>query len=148
MWRRVVPTVRRLSPAIPAAAVGAVVLLAILAPDLQRLHRFYSASGGTAVGTIGGVQLTGPLSLGNLPGPLHPIEALNIWLTGDFRFPPANTLVAGLLVGLALLVLVFAVATALERREIVWPAAFAGVAFVYPYAHHSQSPYVAAKAWS
>ena len=47
---------------------------------------------------------------------------------------------------MALLILVFAVATALERREIVWPAALAGVALVYAYTRHSQSPYVAAKA--
>jgi hypothetical protein len=146
MWRRVGVTVRRLSPAVPAVAIGALVLLLIIAPDLQRLHRFYSASGGTSVGTTGGVQLTGPLSLGNLPGPLHPLEGLGIWLTGDFRFAPTNALLAGMLSGIALLVLVFAVAAALDRREIVWPAALVGAALVYAYTRHSQSPYVAAKA--
>ncbi len=146
MWRRMGSTVRRLSPAVPAVAVGALVLLVILAPDLQRLHRFYSASGGAAIGTTGGVQLTGPLSLGNLPGPLPPLEGLGVWLTGDFRFAPTNALLAGMFSGIVLLVLVFAVAAALERREIVWPAAVVGVALVYAYARHSQSPYVAAKA--
>ncbi len=146
MWRRVGSPVRRLSPAVPAVAVGALVLLVILAPDLERLHRFYSASGGAAIGTTGGVQLTGPLSLGNLPGPLPALEGLGVWLTGDFRFAPTNALLAGMLSGIVLLVLVFAVAAALERREIVWPAAVVGVALVYAYARHSQSPYVAAKA--
>jgi hypothetical protein len=146
LWRRVGTTVRRLCPAIPALAIGTLLLLIIIAPDLERLHRFYSASGGTSVGTTGGVQLTGPLSLGNLPGPLHPIEGLGIWLTGDFRFAPTNALLTGMLSGIALLVLIFAVAASLERREIVWPAAVAGVALVYVYARHSQSPYVAAKA--
>ena len=146
LWRRPGTTVRRLTPAIPALAIGAAVLLLIVAPDLERLHRFYSASGGAAVGTTGGVQLTGPLSLGNLPGALHPIEGLGIWLTGDFRFAPTNALLTGMLSGIALLVLVFAVAASLDRREIVWPAAVAAVALVYVYARHSQSPYVAAKA--
>ena len=146
LWRRVGTTVQCLTPAIPALAIGALVLLAILAPDLERLHRFYSASGGAAVGTTGGVQLTGPLSLGNLPGALHPIEGLGIWLTGDFRFAPTNALLTGILSGIALLVLVFALAASLDRREIVWPAGVAGVALVYIYARHSQSPYVAAKA--
>ena len=100
-----------------------------------------------AVGTVGGVQLTGPLSLGNLPGPLYPVEALGIWLTGDFRFPPANTLVAGMLVGLALLVLVFA-----------WPPRSNGARSCglprspalrrVPLCASLAIPYVAAKAWS
>ena len=64
MWRRPIPAVRRLVPAIPAAAVGAAVLLVIVAPDLERLHHFYFANGGSSVGTVGGVQLTGVLSLG------------------------------------------------------------------------------------
>ena len=124
-------------------AIGVLVLVLLVVPDVNRIHTFWLSNGGTGVGTVGGVTET---ALANLVAPLSGLEGLNMWLTGDFRFIPTNNLHAGLLAGFALIVLVFAIVSSLERRELVWPAAVLGLALVYAYTKHSQSPYVAAKA--
>jgi hypothetical protein len=50
------------------------------------------------------------------------------------------------LAGLAAIVLIYALVSALERRELVWPSAIVGLGLSYLYVRHTQSPYVAAKA--
>ena len=45
--------------------------------------------------------LTSESELGNLIGPLNPLQALGIWPSGDFRVDPGATLAASLLIGLA-----------------------------------------------
>ncbi len=142
-WRRLRGIVRKVRSSGPELVIGVLILVLLLAPDINRIHTFWLSSGGTGVGTVGGVTET---SLANLAAPLSALEGLNVWLIGDFRFVPTHSLHAGLLVGLAVIVLVFAIVSALERRELVWPAAILGCALVYVYTKHAQSPYVAAKA--
>ena len=112
-------------------------------PDIGRIHTFWASNQGTSVGTVGGVTST---ALANLAVPLHALEGLNVWLTGDFRFVPANALRAGVLAGMAFIVLAFALVSALRRRDLVWPAAMLALGAIYLYTLHRQSPYVASKA--
>ena len=142
-WRRLAPVVRRLRASGPMLAIGVLILVALIAPDVGRLYDFWRHNGGTEVGTIGGVT---PGALGNLFAPLHPLEGLGIWLTGDFRFAPAGSLRAVLLPGIALIVLLFAFVSAFERRDLAWVAALLACALIYAYASQYQSPYVQAKA--
>jgi hypothetical protein len=142
-WRRLRPLASALRGWLPGLAVALVLLVVLVAPDIGRIHTFWANNGGTAAGTTGGVTTS---SLANLAGPLHTLEGLDVWLTGDFRVVPKNSLEAGVLAGLALIVLVFALVSSLERRDLAWPAAILAFALVYAYTKHSQSPYVAAKA--
>jgi hypothetical protein len=129
--------------AIPALVVAALVLVVLVAVDAHRIYLFWNSAGGSSVGTTGGVTTT---SLANLAGPLSFLEGFNIWLYGDFRFAAPNALQAGALAGFGMLVLVFAIVRALERRDVAWVGAVAGMGLIYAYAKHGQSPYVAAKA--
>jgi hypothetical protein len=142
-WRRLRPIAAGARSYVPELVVGAGLLVVLVAPDIGRIHTFWLSNGGTSVGTVGGI--TGN-SLANLAGPLHTLEGLNIWLIGDFRFAPTDTFQAGAFVGFALIVLVFAVVSALQRRDLAWLAAILGFSLIYVYAQHRQSPYVAAKA--
>lgn len=142
-WRHIRPIVTGVRAAAPALAVGTLLLVALVAPEIGRIRTFWLSNGGTAAGTVGGVTKT---SLANLAAPLRALEGLNIWPTGDFRFVPSDALNTGVLVGLAGIVLLFAFVSALERREFAWPAAIVGCALVYLYIRHTQSPYVASKA--
>ena len=142
-WSRLRHIVGGTRAAIPALIAGAFAFVVPVLPDFGRLHTFWLSNSGTAVGTKTNVTTS---SLANLAGPLHTLEGLNVWLTGDFRFVPNDQLRVGVLCGMALILLVFAVASALHRRDLVWPAAMLGLALVYFYTQHRQSPYVAAKA--
>ncbi|MGO9884935.1 MAG: hypothetical protein ACLPV4_18215, partial [Solirubrobacteraceae bacterium] len=142
-WRRLNALWRGTLAALPAIGLGAVVFLVLVAPDLRRMYTFWHANGGSAVGTSGGVTTT---SLANLAGPLSTLEGFNIWLWGDFRFAPPGALDAGALAGFAIILVLFAVVRAFERRDLAWLAAVFGCALVYAYAKRYQSPYVAAKA--
>lgn len=142
-WRRLPAISRWARTATPAFAAGGVVLVALVAPDIGRIHAFWVANGGSSAGNYGGI---GTSSLADLAGPLRALEGLNIWLYGDFRFVPPDALKAGVLAGLALVVLVGAVASALERRDLPWLGAMVAFGLIYLYTRHSQSPYVAAKA--
>jgi hypothetical protein len=128
---------------LPAAGIGLLVLIVLLAPDVKRIHDFWVANGGTSAGNYGGVSGN---SLANLVSGLHSSEGVNIWLTGDFRFTPANPLHAGVLAGFALIVLIYGVVTALERRELVTVGAIVGLIAAYFYVNHTQSAYVTSKA--
>jgi hypothetical protein len=142
-WTWLRTTVRRSRAAVPALIAGACAFVIPVLPDFGRIHTFWVNNRGTSVGTAVNVTTT---SLANLNAPLHTLEGLNVWLTGDFRFVPHDLLRVGVLCGMALILLVFAVASALRRRDLVWPAAMLGFALVYFYTQHRQSPYVAAKA--
>lgn len=98
---------------IAALALGAVPLMATLNFADQALQ------------STGGLRNTD--DLGNLPGPLSPLQALGLWPAGDFRVDPDPR---GLAIALALLAgagAVAAVLRALERRKPGVPA-LAGVA--------------------
>lgn len=142
-WRRLAPILRGLRSAGPSLGVAALVLILIVAPDLLRLYHFWHDSGGSSIGTAGGVTAS---SLANLVGPLPLLEGTNLWLWGDFRFGAPDTLLAGALAGFAIVVLVFAIVRAIERRDLAWLGAIGGFAVVYAYVKHAQSPYVASKA--
>ena len=145
-WRRL-PAIRRWArSAGPALAAGGIVLLALVAPEISRIHTFWVINGGVSAGNYGGIRTTGPSSLADLAGPLRALEGLNIWLYGDFRFVPPDALKAGVLAGLGLVVLAYAVVSALQRRELPWLGAMVAFGLIYLYTRHSQSPYVAAKA--
>ena len=142
-WRRAWSIARGLQASAPAFALGGLVLVVLVAPEISRIHAFWVSNGGTAAGTVGGITTS---ALADLAGPLRAVEGLNIWLSGDFRFVPGDALTAGVFVGLALLVLVYAIASSLKRRDLVWPGAMLAFALIYVYLKHTQSPYVAAKA--
>jgi hypothetical protein len=127
----------------PPLGLGAGILVVLCAPDLGRLYTFWRNNGGSNVGIVGGVTSG---AFGNLLAPLHALEGLGLWLTGDFRFAPAGALRAAILPGFALIVLVFAVVGAVKRRDVPWIAALLACALIYGYATRFQSPYVQAKA--
>jgi hypothetical protein len=142
-WRQLRPVARELNRRRVAIAAGVGVLVVLVAPDIGRLHTFWKGTGGSQVGTVGPVDSS---SLANLVGPLKWFEGLGIWLGQDFRVVPHDVFQAGAFGGLALVVLVFALCAALERRELAWLGGILGCGLVYYYARHHQSPYVAAKA--
>ncbi len=142
-WRRLPSIGRGVWAAWPALVLGGGLLGLVVVPDISQIHAFWEANGGGSVGTVGGINTS---ALADLAGPLRSLEGLNIWLSSDFRVLPPDQLTAGLLAGLAGVVVVFAIVSALERGELVWPAAIVGLALVYVYVKHTQSPYVAAKA--
>jgi hypothetical protein len=146
VWRRLGHVAARALASWRILAGGLLVLLLVVAPELHQIHGFYIVNKGTSVGTAGGIELTGPLSLGILAQPLHALEGLNIWVYGDYRFPPPALLTPGLLAGISLIVLVGGLASALARGERVLPATVAGLILVWLYTKHSQSPYVVSKA--
>jgi hypothetical protein len=140
---RLRPILRGARAALPAVGIGALVLVVLVAPIVNRIHDFWVSNGGTSAGNFGGVSSS---ALANLLVPLHSFEGLNIWLSGDFRFPPANELRAGVLVGFAVVALVYGAVVALRRRELPTVGALIGLVLVYAYVKHTQSPYVASKA--
>jgi hypothetical protein len=145
-WRRMAPAGRWFRASWSGLLAGFLLLIFLEAPDFKRIHTFWVTNGGTSAGNFGGIHTTGPSSLANLAAPLRATEGLNVWLNADFRFIPADQLKAGLLAGFALVVLLYAVVTALERREFEWLGAMLAFALIYVYAKEKQSPYVAAKA--
>lgn len=143
-WRHPRAIARGLRAALPALGLAALVFVVLIAPDVHRIYTFFHVTGGTSVGTVGGI--TGN-SLADLAGPLRTLEGFNIWLYGDFRFVPPDPLQAGALAGFAVILLVFAVVHGFERRDFAWLGAVLGFGLVYAYLEHAhQSPYVVAKA--
>jgi hypothetical protein len=143
VWRRLRSGLGWLRPALPGLVVAALVLIVFLVTDIHRVYDFWRGNGGASVGTFGGVSAS---SLADLAGPLRFLEATNLWLWGDFRFAPPDALQTGALAGFAIVVLLFAIVRAVERRDLPWLGAVGGFALVYLYVRHGQSPYVVAKA--
>lgn len=142
-WRHAGTIARRLRAAAPAIGIGLLVLIVLIAPDIGRIHDFWVSNHGTGAATSGGAA-SEPLA--NLVAPLRTLEGLNIWLSSDFRFVPADPLKAGLIAGFALVVLAFAVVSAFERREFPWLGALLAFGLAYAYTKHTSTAYVAAKA--
>ena len=129
--------------ALTAAAVGIVVVLVLLIPELGRLNDFvdfralhpdHANEGG----------------LGNLSGQLSPLEALGIWPTSDFRLsavtadPPALIFFAA--GAFALVALVLALPRWIRRHGAAIPAALAAAAVLYLLALGLGTVYTSAKA--
>jgi len=122
--------------------MGTVALMAVLiAPIAEQVISFFNLFGvtPTSVGTI-------PAPLANLIGPLSPYEALDVWLSFDFRRTPANAFHAGEFAAFALAVLTFGFVWSARRRLLLMPSTVVGCGLVWWLAQHSGSPYVAAKA--
>jgi hypothetical protein len=86
--------------------------------------------------------------LGNLVAPLNPLQIVGIWLTGDFRFRPADIAPTYVFVAVAALAACGGLAFALARRawEIgLFAASALGATFVFAVAG---SPWVEAKAFA
>ena len=143
-WRHVGTIARRVWAAAPAIGIGLLVFIVLVAPDIEP----YPRRSGSATTGPGPRPQAGSRRqpLANLVAPLRTLEGLNIWLSSDFRFVPADPLKAGLLAGFALVVLAFAVVSAFERREFPWLGAMLAFGLGYAYTKHTSTAYVAAKA--
>jgi hypothetical protein len=62
--------------------------------------------------------LTAESEVGNLIGPLDPLQALGIWPAGDFRLDPDGAVVTAVLIALALLAALLGVWAAWRRRAL------------------------------
>ncbi len=128
---------------VPLLVGGAAVLVAV-AVELPRMWNYVRALGPSPAGE-GGI---GQEELGNLAGPLPLKEALGIWPTGDFRFPPPPD--AFMLDELKLAMLVAVVGGAawllIRRRDIGLVAVLGAAGIMVLLTDGRQSPYVTAKA--
>ena len=133
------PRVRTPSPRIVGIGVLGILLLI---PVASQAVTFFHSVGASASGS--GVIPRN--ALGNLIGPLSGYEMLGVWLSPDFRMPPASGFDTGQLATLAAAIQLYGLYWCLRRRLFVLPAAALSCVLIWLYARHSQSPYVAAKA--
>jgi hypothetical protein len=95
----------------------------------------------------GGRQtLTGSSELGNLAGPLEPLQVLGIWPAGDFRFDPDSTLATNLLLAALVVAALAGVVIAVRRRAWAVLMLAAGAALGCSAIVAFGSPWVDAKA--
>jgi hypothetical protein len=126
--------------AAPPAGAAALVLGALVAPELGRMVEF---------ARFETFDPDGP-GLGNLFKRLSPLEALGIWPSGDFRiepgggFAPAIAFYVGAAIGIAALAI--GLRWWLRRGERVVPAALAAAALLWLYSLTVGTPYQEAKA--
>jgi hypothetical protein len=123
---------------IPAIGIGLALLVVSLLPQAHRIWTFAKNSGGT--GAVPGD------ALGNLVGPLPGWEAFGVWNTADFRLAASPAFTGGLWVAFAVALVLLGAVLLLRRGRWMLPLAAAGGMLVWAVSHHSQSPYVAAKA--
>lgn len=129
-WRR----------ALGPAGIGLAFLIACVAAEVPRALEFASFET---------FDPDGP-GLGNLFGPISPVEALGIWPSGDFRLDagagiaPAPLFYLGGLLGVG--ALLFGLGRSLRRGQSALPAAFVAAALLYLYAVAAGTPYQEAKA--
>lgn len=83
---------------------------------------------------------------GNLHGPISPLQAFGVWLTGDFRFDPPSKTLDVAFAALCVACVIAAFGFLVRRRELVLPAALTGSFLVYWQATIFKNPYNAAKA--
>ncbi|TMK98957.1 MAG: hypothetical protein E6G34_05475 [Actinobacteria bacterium] len=122
-------------------AVGALVLVVVLIPEIPRLAHFFEET--TSNGTINAI---GQNNLGPLPKKLSGWEVFGIWTNPDFRFLPANQLRQGLWTAVSAVAVAYGLVWWIRRRDFVLPAAVIASFAVYALAARNQSPYVLAKA--
>lgn len=128
---------RELRDELVPGAIGIVVLVVVLVPQIPRIEKF------VARGTSNAIAKT---NLGNLAGPLPGWEAFGVWNNPDYRFPPLSAFSAGMWTAFVLSLVVIGGLLSVRRGRWILPAA-AGVAMViWAYSAHTQSPYIAAKA--
>ncbi|MGH2985174.1 MAG: hypothetical protein ACRDLO_00605, partial [Solirubrobacterales bacterium] len=130
-------------PALIAAGAGVLVLLVLVAPELDRLRDFEdfralhpdrANEGGT----------------GNLPGQISPLEALGIWPTSEFRLSAAASSIPAIVfyAGALLAACAFALALPrwLRRHGPAIPLALLTAAILYVLARAFGTVYTSAKA--
>ena len=120
--------------------VGAIVVLAVLAPQLPRVARYISERGGVN-GT--GIEQT---NLGNLVGPLSGWEAFGTWSSPDFRMPAPSGLLPALSTAFVVALVLLGVVWAFRRGRWMLPLAAGAALLIWAVSTDSQSPYVSAKA--
>ena len=135
----VLPAARR---ALPTLGVLAAVLLVALASQVNRLVDFFDQLSLSPAGS----GIIPETNIGNLVGPISPYEVLGVWLREDFRFGPSHEFRGGMLAGVALVAMLFAVVWWLRRREVVVLAAAGASALLYFAVREVESAYLAAKA--
>ena len=125
--------------AVEAAVAGAAAVV-LAFPVFLRAKTFVSATEGV---------VTAPSEVGNLFGPLHKVQALGIWPSGDYRFSPDPGRVYDatyVLIGVVAAACVLGVAWCVRRRAWL-PLLFLGVSLIgWGYATARGSPWVDAKA--
>lgn len=130
--------VAELRAALLPAAVAVGTLMVVIAPQIPRLHKFFTAN---ATGEVG------VSALGNLAGPLRFWQLFGIWNSPDYRVMGASDpLVLGIWVGLVVALVLLGAAVSVRRGEWLLPLAAGLVALLSVYFDHRQSPYLAAKA--
>ncbi|HEY5287866.1 MAG TPA: hypothetical protein VIJ50_12240 [Solirubrobacteraceae bacterium] len=92
------------------------------------------------------LHFSGNVPGGNVTSYISPSEVLGIWFSGDFRNSPVNVFGAGLFVGLALMVAVYAAVWWIRRRDFAVPAAAASSLILYIGVRQDTGPYLTAKA--
>ncbi len=153
--------------AAPAVLAGAVALLILAAPELDRIVDF-----GGSVGTVsGGERSEAPArlaaagdsdggrpgdapdfddELGNLFGQISPLEALNVWPSGDFRVAPGDGAVPAPVFYLGALLGAAALAAGglllVRRGAAALLAALGAAAVIWLAARIGSTPYTTAKA--
>jgi hypothetical protein len=125
----------------PPVIAGAVVVLILLIPQAPRLHHFWQFMRSTGTGT--GIDATG---LGNLPGPLDFLEGTGVWLSADFRYPPATQTLSTIFAVILLIAAVAGAVRLLQRREPELVAVALACLVVWAWSDRTQSPYATAKA--
>jgi len=166
--RRAAEVLRR---ALPAAAVAIVALLALAAPELDRIADFggsvgtvsdsadaEAAAGGQLLAAGSGSDAGGGREkvpkfdddLGNLFGQISPLEAFGVWPSGDFRVAPGDGAVpaAVFYVGalLGAIALAIGLSAAFRRREVALLAALTAAVAIWLAARVGSTPYTTAKA--
>ena len=131
---------RQLSAAAPWVAVTCALAVLVLIPIAGQLVSFFRDVGTSPTKAISAS------TLGNLAGPLSGYEIFGIWLSPDFRYPPANGFHTGELSAFALAVLIYGVLSSLRRRQLAMPAAAGACVLIWWISSHHQSLYVTAKA--
>ncbi len=110
----------------------AVLLLCALIASLSELGRL--------------LQFGGGVPGGNVPNYVSSAEALGVWFTAEFRASPTDVFQTGLLVGLALALVVYAVVWWMRRRDFTILAATLVALIVYVAVHQHEGPYLTSKA--
>jgi hypothetical protein len=126
--------------AAPTVAVAVGLLAVAIAPEVGRLASFADFETFNPDGA----------GLGNLFNRLSPLEVLGIWPSGDFRIEPGDGEVPAIVfylgAALGLAALGLGLRWALERGEVVIPAALGAAAVLWLYSLIDGTPYQEAKA--
>jgi hypothetical protein len=123
-------------------------------PSADLLRRVAPFLGVTLLATVLGsaselarvIGFSGGVPGGNVPTQTSPFEVLGIWFSGDFRTAPTDVFVAGLLIGVTIVLAAYAVGWWLRRRDFAVPMAALAALLIYVVVRNHTGPYLTAKA--